>query len=194
MARPTLSSKIQAKVLRVAAAESGNNKYSDDPQWSAMGRSLSAAVSWPVTSAPFVARNSGEDATRRHLPCSNLPLNHFNFKQIDITLPVPPSCRAARLPALPSTRSITQSSGRNWKYCPRLSMSLSHSLSLSVFVRTSGNSITINVDGNDESNAKLGRSCRCCCCCCFCFIHFPFPSPCPRWHHRFRLGHGAVAR
>lgn len=86
--------KYKQKVLRVAAAESGNNKYSNDPRWSAMGRSLSAA-SWPVTSAPFVARNNAEDATRRHLPCSNLPLNHFNFKQIDITLPVPPSCRAA---------------------------------------------------------------------------------------------------
>lgn len=89
--------KYKQKVLRVAAAESGNNKYSNDPRWSAMGRNLSAA-SWPVTSAPFVARNNAEDATRRHLPCSNLPLNHFNFKQIDITLPVPPSCRAAPSP------------------------------------------------------------------------------------------------
>lgn len=108
--------KYKQKVLRVAAAESGNNKYSNDPRWSAMGRSLSAA-SWPVTSAPFVARNNAEDATRRHLPCSNLPLNHFNFKQIDITLPVPPSCRAAPTPLLrlPCVRSITQSSGRNWK-------------------------------------------------------------------------------
>lgn len=92
--------KYKQKVLRVAAAESGNNKYSNDPRWSAMGRSLSAA-SWPVTSAPFVARNNAEDATRRHLPCSNLPLNHFNFKQIDITLPVPPSCRAATQPPPP---------------------------------------------------------------------------------------------
>lgn len=73
--------------------------------------------------AKIVARNNVADATRqsavgsRHSPLatwrSNSPLNHFNFKQIDITLP---SC----LPSCPVQSIIPGAwaggAARNWKY------------------------------------------------------------------------------
>lgn len=156
--RPLVYAVASVRHLRENTSKSfvgcGNNKYGEGERervrekGTKTGHILSA--SWPLTSA-------SKDATPP--PPSNLPLNHFNFKQIDITLPSQAFLQGKHSNPTPfPTRPpllLSYPLGRNWKYFA-LGHSLPPSRLVSVFVRTSGNSITINVDGNDESNAKLG--------------------------------------
>lgn len=156
--------KYKQKVLRVAAAESGNNKYSNDPRWSAMGRSPGQwrlLHSWPeiTQKTPLAATCLAQICPWIISILSKLTLHC----QCRLPAGQPPN------PLLrhPCVRSITQSSGRNWKSPHPAALYVSFPLSL----------FRLCPHLRQLNNYQRRRQ-RCCCC--FCFIHFPFHSPCPR--------------